>query len=277
MQSILPRSGYINIDQVPEPERYIRQLDEVGASDFWQEIKALMMEKLDLHPGDRVLDVGCGAGNDVVTLAKLVQPTGRAIGVDSSHAMIQAARQRAQALELPISYETGDAQQLNFPDNQFDACRVERVLQHLDHPQQALAELLRVLRPGGRLAIVEPDYGMTAIAGADPKLTQILVQARCNHFQSGRIGLLMPLLLKQLNAIQISTTKSCFTQQTFDADHRQFLQQKYTQPAQTAGLISAAAANHWLTQLEQAAAGDRYHHTVTVFIVSACKPCSNSL
>lgn len=169
MQTSLVESGYSNIDNTNNPTKYVRRLDKQGATNLWQGVKAQMLSLLEVGKGDSVIDVGCGTGSDVRAIAQIVGENGRVVGVDSSTTMIQEALQRAKGLNLPTEFYVGDAENLEFPDNSFDCCRVERVLQHLHNPQQSLLEIVRVANLGARIVIVEPDYGSIKIEGADRK------------------------------------------------------------------------------------------------------------
>jgi ubiquinone/menaquinone biosynthesis C-methylase UbiE len=88
----------------------------------------------------RLLDVGCGSGDDVRALARRVAPSGCVIGIDISEAMIgQARKQNAVPC---VDYCVADAHALPFADASFDAARVERVMQHVEDPDKALAEMV---------------------------------------------------------------------------------------------------------------------------------------
>jgi ubiquinone/menaquinone biosynthesis C-methylase UbiE len=99
--------------------------------------------------GERILDLGCGVGHDLVrlTAAGLVP-----VGVDTSG----QALARAAARGTPLA--RADGARLPFADSVFGGCRVERVLQHVLDPSAVLDEMIRVVRPGGLLAVLEPDY-----------------------------------------------------------------------------------------------------------------------
>src|SRR6266581_4620497 len=118
-----------------------------------------------IRPGHAVLDVGCGAGDDLRSLAQLVGPTGRVVGVDNSETMLQEARERTRG--LPVECHTGDAHHLDFAADSFDSCRAERVLQHVEEPFQAFAEFVRVVRPGCRVVVADPDYGTLMVDATD--------------------------------------------------------------------------------------------------------------
>ncbi|MGZ4304736.1 MAG: methyltransferase domain-containing protein [Solirubrobacteraceae bacterium] len=105
-----------------------------------------------------MLDLGCGTGADVIDIARLVGPGGRVVGVDVSEALIAEARRRWDDSGLPIEFRLGDAQQLEFDDDSFDACRTKRMLMHVPDERRALAEMVRVTRRGGRVAAFDFDW-----------------------------------------------------------------------------------------------------------------------
>ncbi|MGH7642704.1 MAG: bifunctional demethylmenaquinone methyltransferase/2-methoxy-6-polyprenyl-1,4-benzoquinol methylase UbiE [Candidatus Dormibacteria bacterium] len=104
-----------------------------------------------IEPGDRVLDVCCGTGALAALLSRRVGPRGDVIGVDLTEAMLEVARSRVRGVEFVL----GDACQLPFPDGSFAATTMAFGLRNISDRQQALRELARVLRPGGRAVILE--------------------------------------------------------------------------------------------------------------------------
>lgn len=119
-------------------------------------VSELLAETADLHAGWRVLDVACGNGN--ATLAAARSGT-TAVGVDYVPALLESARERAVAEGLDAEFRTGDAEALPFGESEFDAVlSVFGAMFAPDHRQTA-AEMLRVARPGGRIALASwtPD------------------------------------------------------------------------------------------------------------------------
>lgn len=129
--------------------------------------KQRSMDLLALSAGMAVLDVGCGIGRDAESLAAQVGLSGRVVGIDSSRELIDQAVARTAPLGLPVTFQLGNAQAMDFPDNSFDAARIDRVLQHLADPARAVNEMARVVRPGGRVVALEPDWEMVAVNGGD--------------------------------------------------------------------------------------------------------------
>ena len=108
------------------------------------------IERLALAPGTRVLDVACGSGN-------LSLPAARAgavvTGLDIAPNLLETARQRASAEGLKISFDEGDAEQLTYAEASFDAVVTMFGAMFAPRPQKVTEELLRVCRPGGRIAM----------------------------------------------------------------------------------------------------------------------------
>jgi ubiquinone/menaquinone biosynthesis C-methylase UbiE len=98
------------------------------------------------------LDAGCGTG---FLSLELAGRSHRVTGVDFAPAMLAAARKKAAARGLDIHFEEADAENLPFPPGAFDLAISRHVLWTLPHPEAAITEWLRVLRPGGRLAIID--------------------------------------------------------------------------------------------------------------------------
>jgi SAM-dependent methyltransferase len=141
-------SVFSDVDASPQPEVALRYLDDTD--EFMSAFKAYIVAVMKRYvPGGRVLDLGCGVGHD---LARLTAAGLDAVGVDLSHVALQAACDRSRALVR------ADGARMPFRDGSFDGCRVERVLQHVPDPGELVAEMLRVVRPGGVLAILEPDH-----------------------------------------------------------------------------------------------------------------------
>jgi len=109
-------------------------------------------ELLDLTPGDTVLDVACGPGNITRRLLEAVGPSGMAIGIDASATMLERAVRDTNSSRA--AYVRGDAQRLPFRDESFDAVCCYAALYLIERPFEAIEEMVRVLGPGGRIAVL---------------------------------------------------------------------------------------------------------------------------
>jgi ubiquinone/menaquinone biosynthesis C-methylase UbiE len=111
-----------------------------------------MLDLASLQPGERVLDVATGPGVVARTAARAVGATGNVLGVDIAEQSLEVARRKAadEGLEQ-VTFEVQDAENLTLPDNSFDKVFCSMGLMHFPSPEKALAEMYRVLKPGGKL------------------------------------------------------------------------------------------------------------------------------
>src|SRR4029077_8041386 len=102
--------------------------------------------------------------------------------------MIDEGRRRAAKAGVRAEFRVGNAQMLPFEDRSFDSARMERTLQHLSDPDQALRELRRVCRPGGRVVAIDPDWGSLVIDSEDEDLTRTISRVHATHVAHGQMG-----------------------------------------------------------------------------------------
>lgn len=149
-----------------QPMGSISYLDRVAATPAGRAYKRRLLASLELCPGHVVADVGCGPGTDLADLAAAVTGAGLVIGVDRDPLMVAEARRRMSD-RAHVAVRAGDAHDLPLLDASVDRAREDRVLQHLADPARAMAELRRVLRPRGRVALAEPDWNTLVIDSED--------------------------------------------------------------------------------------------------------------
>jgi ubiquinone/menaquinone biosynthesis C-methylase UbiE len=115
------------------------------------------VELAEITAGEDVLDVGCGTGDLTMVAGKRSGAAGRVHGIDAAPEMIAVARRKAARLGLKIDYSVAAAEDLPFADSSFDVVLSSLVMHHLpdDLKRTALAEIRRVLRPGGRLLVID--------------------------------------------------------------------------------------------------------------------------
>jgi ubiquinone/menaquinone biosynthesis C-methylase UbiE len=266
------RSDFTDVDRATDPGHLVRFLNTVSALDVVRAYKRRSFELLGVRPGQVLLDLGCGNGDDARELAGLVGPTGRVVGVDRSAALIATARERLGGQPLPVEFRVGDGYRLDFPEATFDGCRADRVFHHLERPAQALAELVRVARPGARVVTIDPDFETGIVDAPDRALTRRLLNLNCDSYRDGWMGRHLPALFREAGLVEVAVEPLVvlFEEYTF-ANQVLALEGTVTR-AQEAGVVSAAEGARWLADLQQASAAGRFFGSLTAFIVGGRKP-----
>ena len=130
----------------------------IEQSRIYGESTQRLCKRAGITEGMRVLEIGSGAGDVALTLAELVGPEGRVVGVDLNPAILETARQRATDAGIQnVEFVAGDARTLAFTDK-FDAIVGRFVLMYMVDPGKAFAQLITHLKPGGIAAFQEPEY-----------------------------------------------------------------------------------------------------------------------
>jgi ubiquinone/menaquinone biosynthesis C-methylase UbiE len=260
------------VDQARDPQFLVNWLDAASAMESARKWKQQTFALLDIKEGDQVLDVGCGPGDDVRALSRIVGDTGRVVGVDSSQIMIAEAQQRLEGLDLPVEYDVQSVYDLGFPDGTFDACRSERLFVHLESPQQALAEMARVARSGASILCFEADFETLIIDGPDRPLTRRMLNFLCDSLRNGWAGRQLRALFTVSGLTQITMTPVNLIHTDYTAADNFWLLRQTAESAKESNLISAAEADHWLNHLQQASQSQRFFCAATAFIVAGRKP-----
>jgi len=238
------------------------------------EIRAAYLDLLDVAPGERVLEVGCGSGAVLRDLARRVAPAGRAVGVDPSPMMLQIASELASEAGLNelVDLREGDARSLPFRDGEFDVVLAVTTLSHVPDGERAVPELRRVTRPGGRVGVFDGDGDSMMISHPDRLLTRRIVAARSDHqFANSWLARRLPGLLREAGLHDIRLR--AFT--AFDHDLKGWSGIQAGRAAAIAvesGAISEDERQRWLEQLRVEEAAGRFTGGLTWLFVWGTVP-----
>ncbi|MFK4089355.1 methyltransferase domain-containing protein [Kribbella sp. NPDC020789] len=240
-------------------------LDQMAQRPAVQTLKAWALEQLAPVAGETAVDVGSGTGEDVVVFADLGL---RAIGVEPSAGLREEAVRRGPAGQG--EFVDGLADKLPFDDESIDVLRCERVLQHVDDPAGSVREMARVLRPGGRIVLIDTDWQTAIIHPADPEVLRRMVDsflAQAANPYSGRR------LRGQLADAGLEITgESAATWLEPQSGARQGFVSMMHLRAHQAGAITAADAEAFAAGITEAADRGAFHMSLTMYAVSAVKP-----
>jgi SAM-dependent methyltransferase len=188
-----------------------------AASNFMAQRSAVSHAKFllpHLDANSRLLDCGCGPGSISCDFAKILV-SGSVEGIDIEQSQIDIARARATEQGLiNATFSVGSIYALPFPDSSFDVVFAHAIFEHISTPEQALAEMLRVLAPGGLVAIRSPDWGgfivgpeITGLQGAIDSYADLQIA----NGGDTHIGRKLPRLLRTagFDTVRFSATYDC--------------------------------------------------------------------
>lgn len=238
------------IDTLPEFQRY----------------KTSILEMMNPQRGSITADLGCGLGFDVRRLSRLVGPEGRAIGVDSSRALIESARSASKGFPA-VEFVQADIQNLPFASGFLHSCKIDRTLQHVERPAVVLNEIFRTMRPGGRVICAEPDWGTFAIDDASHAMARQIAAIWSESFRNPRVGRELGKLLEEAGFVDIQVQEAPLTTPSFESSDMVFdIAQTALRLAESSGSEEPLA---WLARLRER---DRVCCSVTLVMNCARKP-----
>lgn len=169
------KDGFVQFD-----EKALRHLEVTYRAPEVVAQRRILLETVAARTGERALDIGCGPGFVTEELARAVGAGGDVQAMDNSESSVEMTRQRCAGFGN-VQVRAADATKLPYPDNHFDFAVSTQVYEFLADVQAALSELHRVLRPGGRAAIIDTDWHTILWHSGDPGRMARVLKAWDEH------------------------------------------------------------------------------------------------
>lgn len=239
-------------------QRIVDRLEFRGAYAPFVAMRDAYLERMELERAERVLELGCGTG--VVARALAARPgfRGTIVATDFSPALIDVARRHATAEGVAgrIEFRVEDAQTASHADASYDAAIAHTLVSHVPSPQAVVAQLARLVRPGGTVAVFDGDYASLTLSSGDHALDAEMTRAVLGAVVA------QPLVMRELPAIaraaglRLQAFLPAVLAEAGKADFFGSMAESYGPMAARAGLTSQEKAQRWTDALREASARD---------------------
>lgn len=167
---------------------YLKRVNKIPAI---QRYKQEALKMICPQQGEEILDIGCGIGEEIRAMYDRTPTVKKLVGIDNSQTMVVHAvvlTPQDLLFNRAIVFQQGNAHNLSFEDGEFDASYSDRTFQHLNQPDQAFREMIRVTKCGGRLVIADTDWSTLQIKGVSPEVDEKTRNAYFNIVRNPRMG-----------------------------------------------------------------------------------------
>jgi arsenite methyltransferase len=177
-------------------DKAVRHLEVTYRSPEVTAQRRIMLDAIAAKPGEKALDIGCGPGFVTEELALAVGSEGVVEAMDNSESSLAAARQKCARFSN-VHFQQADAEKLPYPDSFFDLAVSTQVYEFVPDVKKALSELRRVLRPGGRAAIIDTDWNSILWHSTNMERMNRIVKAWEEHLAHPTLPRTLNVLLRE--------------------------------------------------------------------------------
>lgn len=277
-----PRRGarrddpHLDVDRSPDPRGLARLLELRGQKASEIAVRRGFLAFVGIRPGWRVLDLGCGTGVVSRALAERVGRRGRVEGIDPSRVFIRRARGRARAAGLAsrLAFRVGDGASLQYqyPDGSFDAALAVTVLLHVPRSERVLGEMVRVVRPGGRVAVLDQDFGTLVLDHEDRALTRRILDTHTDrYYADGWSGRSLLRRLRAAGLARVRLRPFVVVETAYDLYTRSMLERR-VEACLRWRLISRSEGRRWLGALEVRAREGSFFFSLNYYAAVGVRP-----
>jgi SAM-dependent methyltransferase len=248
-----------------------RLVEEFNASAGARARRAKILNALVLKPGDRVLDVGSGPGHQAHDMSSAVGDSGHIDGIDPAESALEIARRRCDE-SSNTRFQAGEASDLPFDDNTFDAVMSSQVFEYLDDVAGGLAEAHRVLKPGGRVLIHDTDWGTLPWHSGDPERMARIMECFEGHLADPHLPHTLVPKLGDAGFVNVGVKPVVQVETSFDSSSVSAILMKFVVGYVVSQGISQGEADDWANDLHELGATGHYFFSSNEYIFTADKP-----
>ncbi|MEU6023624.1 methyltransferase domain-containing protein [Micromonospora sp. NPDC047134] len=255
--------GFTDVDCQPDPASWVGVLDRLAEEPFYRAYQQRLRELLHPTPGRRYLEVGAGTGASAAQLRDAHDVS--VATVDRSLTM--AAAMRARGL---TRCAVADAHHLPFRTDAFDGAWADRTVQHLADPRAAVTDLVRVVRPGGRIVLADPDYDTQVLDIADQDLARRVLRFRADVLlRNGTLAHQHAGILAAHGLVDITVVPRTLVVRDPTAVDNVLGLRSWAATAAQRGALAPGEARAFEDQFDQAVSTRRFTYAVTFFLTAA--------
>ena len=231
-----------------------------------------MRDALAVEAGHRVVDVGCGPGFYAAEILEGVGPEGSVLGIDLSASMLAIAARRCEG-RGHAEFREGSATAVPADDATFDRALSVQVLEYVDDVPAALAEIHRVLRPGGRAVVWDVDWSTVSWHSADPARMERMLRAWDRHLIHPALPRTLAPALRKAGFVDVDAEGHAFSTIELDRETYGGMAIRMIE-TYAAGLddVGSDAAKAWADEQRALGARGEFFFTVTQFCFTASRP-----
>jgi SAM-dependent methyltransferase len=251
-----------------EGSRLVEEFNESAGAKARRE---RILSALSIKAGSHVLDVGSGPGHQAYELAAVVGADGLIAGVDSAESALEIARRRCSNL-TNVTFQLGDASNLPFPDATFDAAMSSQTFEYLEAVPAGLAEMHRVLKPGGRVLIHDTDWGATLWRTKDPARMDRILNLWDGHLEDPHLPRTLGPKLAEAGFTAIGVEAIVQLETDCNQGSVSSILMKFVTDYVASQGISQDEADAWASELVELSARGEYFYSSNEYIFTGVKP-----
>jgi ubiquinone/menaquinone biosynthesis C-methylase UbiE len=246
-------------------------LEERSRTPDAQEVNQYLCERIAPKPGERLLEVGSGSGVLCRMLAPQLQPGGCMFGVDISPEMTGEARKYAllEGIDKGIAFQTSAAEVLPYPNASLDGAIAARLLLHVANPEAVICEMKRIVKPGGRVVVMDWDFDTVTVDHPDRELTRRLLHWRSDHHGGNNWSGRQLWRCMYTAGLHNLSVYPWVTIAHLEADGLTQSLWRAAEVADNGGAISPAEQEAWIKELKNRIQAGTFFASIVYFIVEA--------